>query len=393
MLDTYARVYAKVDLEAVNKNVENMHASLPDGTKMLAVVKANGYGMGAAPIASMVEEKDYIWGFATATAEEAFALRDEGITKPILVLGYTFPYAYKRMLMEGIRPSVFREDMLSDLSKCWKENHKEAGDERFYVHIAVDCGMSRIGIRPNTEGEEFIMKAFKAEGIKVEGIFTHFARADEKNLASARKCFKTFEKFVYGVEEKKGVYFRLKHCCNSAGIIQLREAHMDMVRCGVTMYGMWPSEEVDKEKIQINPVLSMISHVTYVKTIPPKTEVSYGGTFVSDKEMKIATIPVGYADGYPRTLSGGKGQVLISGKRAPVIGRICMDQFMVDVTDIDDVKEGDEVVLIGHGSAADENQESISLEELGQKSGRFNYEFACEISGRVPRIYEKNQSF
>ena len=389
MLDTYARVYAKVDLEAVNKNVENMHKSLPKDTKMLAVVKANGYGMGAAPIATILEEKDYIWGFATATAEEAFALRDEGISKPILVLGYTFPYAYKRMLIEGIRPTVFREDMLRDLSKCWKKNKEYSDGDRFHVHIAVDCGMSRIGIRPNEEGEDFIMKAFKTEGIKVEGIFTHFARADEKNLSNARKCFKTFESFVYGVEERKGVHFTLKHCCNSAGIIQLSEAHMDMVRCGVTMYGMWPSEEVDKKKIEINPVLSMISHITYVKTVPPKTPVSYGGTFVTEEEMKVATVPVGYADGYPRTLSGGRGQVLIGGKRAPILGRICMDQFMVDVTKLGDVKEGDEVVLIGKSKSDDGSQESISLEELGEKSGRFNYEFACEISSRVPRIYEK----
>ena len=388
MLDTYARVYAKVDLEAVITNVENMHKALPKDTKMLAVVKANGYGMGAAPIAGMLEKKDYIWGFATATAEEAFSLRDEGITKPILVLGYTFPYAYKRMLIEGIRPTVFREDMLTELSKCYEENKEFSDGERFHVHIAVDSGMSRIGIRPDKEGEEFIMKAFKTKGIKVEGIFTHFARADEKDLSNARKCFKTFEKFVYDVEEKRGVHFTLKHCCNSAGIIQLSEAHMDMVRCGVTMYGMWPSQEVDKNRIQINPVLSMVSHITYVKTVPPKTPVSYGGTFISEKEMKIATVPVGYADGYPRTLSGGKGQVLIGGRRAPILGRICMDQFMVDVTKLRDVKEGDEVVLIGSSKATDGSQESISLEELGEKSGRFNYEFACEISGRVPRIYE-----
>ena len=388
MLDTYARVYAKVDLEAVITNVENMHKALPKDTKMLAVVKANGYGMGAAPIAGMLEKKDYIWGFATATAEEAFSLRDEGITKPILVLGYTFPYAYKRMLIEGIRPTVFREDMLTELSRCYEENKEFSDGERFHVHIAVDSGMSRIGIRPDKEGEEFIMKAFKTKGIKVEGIFTHFARADEKDLSNARKCFKTFEKFVYDVEEKRGVHFTLKHCCNSAGIIQLSEAHMDMVRCGVTMYGMWPSQEVDKNRIQINPVLSMVSHITYVKTVPPKTPVSYGGTFISEKEMKIATVPVGYADGYPRTLSGGKGQVLIGGRRAPILGRICMDQFMVDVTKLRDVKEGDEVVLIGSSKATDGSQESISLEELGEKSGRFNYEFACEISGRVPRIYE-----
>ncbi len=390
MLEEYSRVYAKINLDALYKNVENMYNSLPRGTSLLAVVKTDAYGFGAVPISRMLMKSPFIWGFATATAEEAFELREEGVSKPILVLGYTFPYSYDRMLRENIRPTVFRYDMLKQLSERVKKRRNQGGNEIFHVHVAVDCGMSRIGVRPDEDGLNFFKTALKVEGIEVEGIFTHFARADEADLTNAHESLKKFQDFISRAESETGYSIPVKHCSNSAGIIDMPEAHMDLVRCGITMYGMWPSEEVSRDKIEINPVLSLISHISYIKDIPEGTPVSYGGTFVSEKRMRVATIPVGYGDGYPRSLSGGKGYVLIHGEKARILGRVCMDQFMVDVTGISNAREGDEVILIGQAEKdfGAQTGERITVEELGELSGRFNYEFTCNLNHRVPRLYE-----
>ncbi len=392
MLDEFSRVYAKVDLDAISQNVENMYNSLPRNTKMLAVVKTDGYGYGAVPIARMLQKDAYIWGFATATAEEAFELREAGVSKPILVLGYTFPYAYERMLRENIRPSVFRYDMINHLAERVKKRRAQGGNETFHVHVAVDCGMSRIGVRPDANGENFIKTVLQTEGLELEGIFTHFARADEANLSDAHARFKEFSDFVTKVEADNDYKIPIVHCSNSASIIDMPQAHMDMVRCGVTMYGMWPSEEVSRDKIEIKPALSLYSHISFIKDIPENTPVSYGGTFVSDRRMRVATIPVGYGDGYPRSLSGGRGYVLIHGEKARILGRVCMDQFMVDVTSIPNAKEGDEVILIGKSGTdyGDNNAEVITAEELGDLSGRFNYELTCNLNHRVPRLYVKD---
>ena len=217
----------------------------------------------------------------------------------------------------------------------------------------------------------------------IEGIFTHFARADESSKAPAYEQFKQFEKMIAMVEEK-GVQIPLKHCSNSAGIVEIPECNMDMVRAGITLYGLWPSEEVDKTKISLKPVMSLRSRVAYVKELLPGRQISYGGTFTVKKKMTVATVPVGYGDGYARGLSN-KGWVLIKGQKAPICGRVCMDQCMVDVTDIPEVKIGDTVTLLGKDA-----DEEITMEQLGELSGRFNYEFACLITPRVPRIYHKN---
>ncbi|MCR5556119.1 MAG: alanine racemase [Butyrivibrio sp.] len=389
MLEEYSRVYAKIDLEAIKYNLESMKGNIPSGTKIMAVIKTDAYGHGAVRIGKMLEDIDYIWGYAAATAEEAFELRDAGIKKPILILGYTFPYAYERMLLEGIRPTVFRLDMAKELSHCAKaliaagKLPPDSDLQGYPIHIAVDTGMSRIGITPDDSGLEFVKEVMALEGISVEGIFTHFARADEKDLTNVKDREKVFADFVKAAEAQVGHRIPLHHCANSASIIAVPESSMDMVRAGVTMYGMWPSEDVSKEIIDLKPTMELISHVVMVKEVPAGTPVSYGGTFVTDKTTKIATIPVGYGDGYPRSLSG-KGYVLINGKKANILGRVCMDQFMVDVTDIPDIKEGDEVVLLGKDK---KSKEEITAEFLGDLSGRFNYELTCDINKRVPRIF------
>jgi alanine racemase len=380
----YSRVYAKIDLNAVRYNLESMKRNIPSGTKIMAVIKTDAYGHGAVRIAKMLEETDYIWGYATATAEEAFELRDEGIKKPILILGYTFPYAYERMLREGIRPTVFRMDMARELSDCGTKLVKEGALKQAPpIHIAVDTGMSRIGITPDDNGVSFAKEVMGLEGVEVEGIFTHFARADEKDLTNVKEREKVFASFVFEIEEKSGKHIPIKHCANSASIIAVPESSMDMVRAGVTMYGMWPSDEVPKDIVDLKPTMELISHVVMVKEVPVGTPVSYGGTFVTERTTRIATIPVGYGDGYPRSLSN-KGYVLIDGHRASILGRVCMDQFMVDVTDYPEIKEGDEVVLLGKDK---KSGEEITAEFLGDLSGRFNYELTCDINKRVPRVF------
>ncbi len=379
MLEKYERVYAAVDLSAALKNMERMHEALSPQTEMIGVIKTDGYGHGAVPIGRELEKLPYVFGYATATAEEAFILRRAGLKKPILILGYTFPYSYEELIMQRIRPAVFRKDALEVLDACAEKMGKKA-----VVHVKVDTGMSRIGIRPDEEGLFFMEWLFGLKHIEVEGIFTHFARADEADQTPALAQLEQFTAFVAEAERRVGKQIPLKHCSNSAGILTLPQANLSLVRAGITLYGLSPSEEVTREILSLRPVLSLKSRLVYVKEIEAGTPVSYGGTFVAKERMRIATVPVGYGDGYPRSLSG-KGSVLIRGKRASILGRICMDQFMVDVSAIPGVTEGDEVTLIGA-----DGREEITMEELGALSGRFNYELACDLGKRIPRVYLKD---
>lgn len=379
MLEEYRRVYAAVDLSAIRYNMEQMHENLAPGTGMMGVIKTDGYGHGAVPVGRELETIDYVSGYAVATAEEAFALRQAGLKKPILILGYTFPYCYEKLIAGDIRPAVFREDSLEALNACAKKLGRKAK-----VHVKVDTGMSRIGIRPDREGLFLLQKACALSHIEIEGIFTHFARADEQDKTAAREQLTAFLSFVEKAEELTGTVIPIKHCSNSAGILELPEANLSLVRAGITLYGLSPSQEVPKEVLSLRPALSLKSHVVYVKEVEAGTPISYGGTYVTEKKTRIATIPVGYGDGYPRSLSG-KGYVLIRGKRAPILGRVCMDQFMADVSDIREAAAGDEVTLIGKDGA-----EEITMEELGALSGRFNYELACDLGPRIPRVYLKD---
>lgn len=383
MREDYQRVYAEVRLDAVISNMDNMKVNIAPKTKMIAVIKTDGYGHGAIPIARELEGLDYLFGFAVATAEEALILRHVGIKKPILILGYTFPYSYEKLIEEEVRMAVFREDTLKELSEAAARLSERGIRKNAKVHIKVDTGMSRIGVRSDEKGLEFVKRTFETEGIEVEGIFTHFARADESDKTAAKKQLTEFREFIGQIEEKTGRKIPVKHCSNSAGIVEMPDANMDVVRAGITLYGLWPSNQVRKDIVKLSPVLSLYSHIVYIKEIEAGTAVSYGGTYVADRVRRVATIPVGYGDGYPRGLSG-KGHILIHGKKAPILGRVCMDQFMVDVTEIPEAAMGDRVTLIGR-----EGQQEITMELLGELSGRFNYELACDITKRVPRVYTK----
>ncbi len=377
------RVYAEIDLDAIRYNMENMKKNIASKTEMIAVIKTDGYGHGAVPIARELEPLAFLHGFAVATAEEACLLKDAGISKPILILGYTFPYSYEKLIQEEVRMAVFRYDTLRELSDAAARLEKKGIHKKAKIHIKVDTGMSRIGVRADEEGACFVERAFETDGIEVEGIFTHFARADEADKSAAEGQIILFEQFLALIKDRTGREIPLKHCSNSAGILELPRANMDLVRAGITLYGLLPSNQVQKDIVRLAPALSLYSTIIYIKEIQKGTGVSYGSTFVAEEKMRIATIPIGYGDGYPRGLSG-KGFVLVHGQRAPILGRVCMDQFMIDVTHIPGAAQGETVTLIGC-----DGDEQITMEELGVLSGRFNYEFACDIGKRVPRIYKK----
>ena len=374
----FERVKAVVSLDAIAHNFAEMKKNIAKGTKIVAVIKADGYGHGAEAIARLIEDYDYIWGFAVATPEEALQLRTFGVKKPILILGIVFEEYFTQMIAKEIRLTVCTYEMAQKLSE---EAQRQARD--VHIHIGLDTGMSRIGFADRQESVEEIKKISQLPNLKIEGMFTHFARADETDRSPAIDQLNRYLNFAKLLEDA-GIQIPMKHCSNSAGIIRVPEANLNAVRAGITIYGIYPSNEVERDIVKLIPAMELKSHISYIKTVEPGAAFSYGGTFTAKKEMKVATIPVGYADGYPRSLSN-KGWVLIHGKKAPILGRVCMDQFMVDITKIPDAKAGDEVTLIGK-----DGKEFISIEKFGDLSGRFSYEFACDISKRVPRVYIKD---
>lgn len=350
-----------------------MQANLTPGTKMIGVVKADGYGHGAVPVAKTIDK--YVEMFATATAEEAFQLRNNGIQKGILVLGVTPQGHYERIIREEIRPAIFKMDWAEKLSCLAVEMEKTAK-----IHIAVDTGMSRIGFAPTEESADVVKKIAELPGIEIEGMFTHFARADEYDKKWAEEQLRKFKAFD-GMLRDRGVEIPMVHCSNSAGIVELKEANMDAVRAGITIYGLYPSDEVDKTKVSLAPAMELKSFITYIKEIEAGAQVSYGGTFVADKTMRIGTVGIGYADGYPRNASG-KGSALVCGKRVSILGRVCMDQLMIDLSDVPEAFEGAEVTLLG-----EDGNQVITMEELAEVSSGFHYEIPCVIGKRVPRVY------
>ena len=373
----YSRVYATVNLDAVASNMRSMRDNLSASTLIMGSVKADGYGHGSVPVAKTIEP--YVFGYAVATIDEGIILRRHGINKTILILGVTHESRYEDLLRYDIRTAMFQYEKAKKLSDLALKQGKKA-----VVHLALDTGMSRIGMKADREHAKEAAAIAALEGIEVEGLFTHFARADETDKSAYEEQYRRYKEFL-GYLKELGVKIPIRHCSNSAGIVESLESnHMDMVRAGIAIYGMYPSDEVDHNSVKLTPAMEIKSCITYIKEIEAGTAVSYGGTFVADHTMKVATIPVGYGDGYVRSLSG-KGDVLIHGKRAAILGRICMDQFMVDVTDIPDVQEDDEVTLLGSDGA-----ECITMEELAEKSGGFHYEMICDIGKRIPRVYLKD---
>ena len=372
----YRRVFAEVDLDALVFNLQSMRERLPAEMKMAAVVKTDAYGHGAVPAALAADP--YVSFLCVATAEEALNLRMNGISKPVLILGPVPGDDYGELVKEDIRPSVFTMEQAEAATRA-----AESAGRPAKVHLAVDTGMNRIGMRPDEEGARLAERIAALPGVRIEGMFTHMYRADEKNLDTARRQVRRFGEFRESLR-RRGVVPEICHITNSAGIMELLGTEFDMARCGITLYGIYPSDEVDRSLLKIRPVMSLKSTVTYVKEIGPGEEVSYGGTYRADRRVTVATVACGYGDGYPRMLSG-KGSVLIAGKRAPILGRVCMDQFMCDVTGIPEARLGCVVTLLGKDGG-----DEITADEIGALSGRFPYELVCDIGKRVPRVYLKD---
>lgn len=375
----YSRVCARIDLDAVEYNLDMMKQNIKEETKMIGVIKTDGYGHGAVQIARYVmEEKDYIWGYAVATLDEAVLLKKNQVKKPVLVLGCIFPDQRDIMIEQEVRMTCYTLEMAEDISKRAQKLNQKA-----YIHIKLDTGMSRLGFQITEESVEEVCRIASLPNLVLEGMYSHFATADETDKTFTKKQLERYLWMKEKLEERK-VTFPYYHCSNSAGIIDVKEANMDLVRAGISTYGLYPSNEVEKKNVPLKPALQLISHVAHVKWVESGTPVSYGCTYVTKRRTRIATIPVGYGDGYPRSLSN-KGYVLIRGKKAPILGRVCMDQFMVDVTDIDAVTFQDRVTLVGTDGGED-----LPVEVLSDLSGRFNYEFVCDLGKRIPREFIRN---
>lgn len=365
------RVTALISKEAIRHNFINIKKLVPVGVKIMPVIKADGYGHGADVFADVLEDvSDY---FAVAIIEEALELRNHGVKVPIMLLGYTNPVYFETAIKNDIAVTILTFEDALKMSEIAKKTGKIAK-----IHIPVDTGMSRIGFTPDEKGADEITKIASLDNILLEGVFTHFATSDEENKEFTNFQAKRFVEFKE-LLLLRGVDCVIFHCANSGAIIQHKEYSFDMVRPGIILYGLYPSDDVDKSLLELTPVMELHSYISFVKTIKKGDTVSYGRTFTAENDMKIATIPVGYADGYPRLLSN-KGRVIINGNYAPITGRVCMDQFMVDVSHIDEVKVGDEVILIGQKDGL-----SVSADEIAKMTGTINYEVTCNISKRVPR--------
>lgn len=367
------RVHADINLDAIRHNILNIRRSINSNLKILAVIKADAYGHGAVNVAeALTDLVDY---YGIATVEEGKELRKHGIEKPLLILGYTLKDRYEDLVKYDITQTIFDYESAILLDLVAARLNKKAK-----IHIKLDTGMSRIGYQCDDASCDEIEKISKLKNIDMEGIFSHYAKADEEDKTAASLQLLHFKEMLNKLS-KRGIEFPVKHLSNSAGIMEMNNEGFDMVRSGIVTYGLYPSEEVDKSLLKLEPAMSIKSVVVHVKEIAKGTAVGYGGTFIAPRKMTIATIPVGYADGYFRSLSG-KSRVLIHGEYAPVIGRICMDQLMVDVSDIQGVNIEDEVVIVGK-----QMEKTITVEEVANMAGSFNYEFVCGISRRVPRIY------
>lgn len=369
----YSRTYVSVDLGAVRHNIEEARKNIREDTKIMAVVKADAYGHGAVEVSHALS--DLVDAYGVAMAEEALELRQSGIRKRILILGYTAEDWFPELIGHRIAQTVYTWEMAEKLNRAAEQLGQKA-----IVHIKLDTGMGRIGFAAADENVWVVKQISALPYLELEGIFTHFARADEAAPDPIREPFHRFQFFVTKLE-REGIHIPIRHVSNSAAIINFPEGNLNMVRSGITTYGLYPSEQVSREVMRLTPAMQWKSVVSYVKDIEAGTSISYGGTFVSDRSMKVATIPVGYADGMKRDLSN-KGRVLIRGRYANILGRVCMDQFMVDVSDIPYVSAGDEVTIFGRDGGRE-----IPVEEVAGQCHSFNYEFVCGITARVPRKY------
>lgn len=369
------RAWAEINLDHIAHNVREIRRITDKKAEIMGVVKADAYGHGVMGVARTLLENG-VSRLAVSMLDEAIQLRNNGISVPILVLSYTDPRRAEEIIRHDITQAVFSHDLAGALSDAAVRLGRNAR-----IHIKIDTGMTRVGFMPGYSAVKNVLQISALPRIIIEGLFTHFASADEKDKGYTYMQFERFMS-IWNELNRIGVYIPVKHCANSAGIIEFPEMHLDLVRPGLILYGMYPSDEVDKSRIELRPAMTLKANVVLVKDVEPDTCISYGRIFTTARPSKIATIPIGYADGYTRMLSN-KGKVLVNGEIAPVVGRVCMDQCMVDVTDLgSEVKVGDEVVLFGT-----QGDSRIAIEEVAAAIGMINYEMVCIIGKRIPRAY------
>lgn len=374
------RAWAEINLDAVKNNILEIKKILKPETKILGVVKADAYGHGFLEVSKVLIENGAD-SLGVAFIDEAIQLRDCGIDKPILILGQT-PAEYSAILVErDIIPTVFNKELAEAVSREAVKQNKTAK-----IHIKIDTGMTRIGFLYNDDEKinentvECIKEIAALDNIELDGMFTHFASADEEDMEYTKKQYGRFTELANCLENL-GIHIPTKHVCNSAATIQCPDMHLDMVRPGIILYGLYPSDEVDKNKLNLIPAMQFKACITHIKEIEAGTTISYGRTFKAERNMRIATIPIGYADGFTRLLSNN-AEVLVGGKRAKVVGRICMDQCMIDVTNVNNVNVGDEVVIFGKMG-----NEVLPVDNISDAIGTINYEMLCIIGKRIPRVY------
>lgn len=368
------RAWAEIDLDAVANNIREIRRITSPDSKIMGVVKADGYGHGFVEVTKTILNNgaDYL---AVATLEEAVQLRKRKFDVPILILGATEDAGADDLVEYNVMPTVFTYDFARVLSQSAVKKGRTAK-----IHIKLDTGMSRIGFLCCEESVEEIIKISQLDNIEIEGIFSHLSCSDEKDRTYTQMQFEKFKDMCERLE-KRGLKIPIKHICNSAGIMMYPEMHLDMVRPGIIIYGLYPSDEVDKSKLRLKPAMTLKAKITMVKEVDAGVGVSYGKTYITDKKTKIATVSIGYADGYIRLLSG-KAKMMYGEECVDVIGRICMDQCMIDVTNVHNISIGDEVIIFG--------SEKITADTVAGWLGAVNYEIVCMIGRRIPRIYIKD---
>lgn len=372
------RAWAEIDLDAIAHNVREIKRIVGKRVEMMGVVKADAYGHGVLEVVRTLLDNG-VTQLAVSMLDEAIQIRQMGIKVPILILSYTDPARAEEIVLNDVTQTVFSHDLARALSAASVKLGRSAK-----IHVKVDTGMTRVGFMPGYSAVKNIMEIGRLPGLIIEGLFTHFASADE---TERDYTLLQFERYMSVCSElaRVGIHIPVKHVCNSAGIIQYPDMYLDLVRPGVILYGLYPSQQVDKEKICLKPAMTLKANIILVKDVEQDTCISYGRTFRTSRQSRIATIPIGYADGYTRLLSN-KGRVLINGEFAPIVGRVCMDQCMVDVTDLkQEVHVGDEVVLFGSQNGA-----CIGVDEVAADIGTISYEMVCIIGKRIPRVYLKD---
>jgi alanine racemase len=374
-LQNYHRVKAEINLDAIGHNIAEIKKRIKPETKLLAVVKADGYGHGAVEVSKVCLYNGADW-LGVATCDEGVEIRNSGIQVPVLILSKTVEAQLEQVINYEITQTVYSYEMAKQLSDTAKKMGKTA-----FVHLKIDTGMSRIGFLPNEESLNIIEKIFKLDNLKITGIFTHFSTADEKSKEFTAEQYRRF-RYMTDAIEKKGHTGLIRHCANSAAIIDMPQYQLDMVRSGIITYGLFPSDDVSMD-IDLKPAMSIKSQIIHIKTLGKDIGIGYGRTYYTEKTTRVATVPIGYADGYSRLLSN-KARVIVKGHYANVIGNVCMDQLMIDVTDID-CNVGDDVTLMGKSQGLE-----VSAEELGKLEGTINYEVVCDVGKRVPRVYIRN---